>query len=187
MHSVVIVARAEISYPSKKIRDSTTILSRRIGVIGRLVWPALHFFHSLVSFWSANLIMHAWLGNFVSEIPRREPVVARSYERALPEMLHFGDSGEIMYEVPLFPLPFCRSLLSLPLTPHPILLPEISFHDVQFGRAMKRPNRIGRPSGANNNRMKTNHRCQMTGRSLPNWFLLSLNSVNLSSSGRIDC
>jgi len=35
-------------------------------------------------------------------------VVARSYERASPEMLHFRDSGEIMYEVPLFPLPLQR-------------------------------------------------------------------------------
>lgn len=52
-----------------------------------------------------------------------------------------------MYEVPLFPLPFHGPFLSLPLTPHPILLPEISFHDVQFGRAMKRPNRIGRANG----------------------------------------
>ena len=37
----------------------------------------------------------------------------RFYERALPEMLHFRDSREIMYEVPLFLLPFRRSLLSI--------------------------------------------------------------------------
>lgn len=54
--------------------------------------------------------MHAWLGNFVSEIPCGRPVAARFYGRALPEMLHFRDSREIMYEVPLFLFPFCRSL-----------------------------------------------------------------------------
>lgn len=69
-------------------------------------------FPLVVFFWSTNLIMHAWLGNFVSEIPRGRPMVARAFvrEHALPEMLHFRDSREIMYEVPLFPLPFHRSL-----------------------------------------------------------------------------
>ena len=60
--------------------------------------------------------MHAWLGNFVSEIPCGRPVAVRFYERALPEMLHFRDSREIMYEVPLFLLPFRRSLsICIPL------------------------------------------------------------------------
>lgn len=74
--------------------------------------------------------------------------------------------------------------LSPPLTSHPILLPEISFHDVQFGRPMKRPHTEegGETRGAGNNRMKRNHECQMMRGFLLNQFrrtLMCIPSIDL--------
>lgn len=112
----------------------------------------------------------------------------RALIRTLPEILHFRDSGEIMYEVPMFLHSLSTRSLSIS-TSHSssdFSSPEISFHDIQFGRPMKRLNRIGRANGANNNRMKTNHRCQITGRSLQNLLFLSLSLANPSLTSFID-
>lgn len=63
------------------------------------------------------------------------------YERALPEMLRFRDSGEIMYELPLLFIPFH---LNRPRPP-PISLREIPrFRCVQFGRPTKRQKKRGK-------------------------------------------
>lgn len=86
----------------------------------------------------------------------------RFYERALPEMLHFRDSGEIMYEVPLFLLSRPSRSLSICTRPRPYRFPYGKSRFATYNSAGRRKGKKKRSErvGLTNNLVKTNRGSQ---------------------------